>query len=488
MRGKPQRIPSRSSVRTGPWGAAQDVASLNSPGVLVFSFNPETNSVIHSSANAHDVLGVSRQHISVHGALFLAYVHPADRFNIEVLLDESLRKGSPYTATYRWIRPDTNEVRFIHCRASTEPATKLFKGIMLDITPEISKLRAEGDLPLAVGDLLKHLELPGLTLDLELTIRSVNMSDKNYPLSFGVPDFQHDAVAPGVSLLDCFSSSTSKQTIQQALEKLSGPFAHDMEFSVDGFQTVIKPLSSHGSPYGMVMYVLDRRGEESAREHAAALERELHQLSAVRTYRQTIAAATQEIAGYSALITRQARGNPLLAAISDSLIQSIRELAATTDHLNGATIAPMQKGGARPKKKGAPSAHALRRASNAHAVFASQSPRCATSHALMLRESGVMCAAAELNETTIINLLRSSTTISVIIFDAPTQERSLATLLRRVKRESPRVQLVCLASRDEEIHHALLRAGATSVLSKPATGRDIERVVRTLITLASNPG
>lgn len=485
MRGKPQRIPSRSSVRTGPWGAALDSASLNPSGVLFFSYNPETNSVTHSSENAQEVLGVSRQHLSVHGALFLAYVHPADRFSIEVLLDDSLRKGSPYMATYRWIRPDNNEVRFIHCRASTDPTSKLFKGIMLDITPETSKLRADGDLPLALGDLLKHLQLPGLTLDLELTVRAVHFGDKHYPLSFGVPDFQHDKVAPGISFLDCFESATSRQNIQQTLEKLSGPFAQDVEFSLDGFQTILKPLSSHGSPYGVVIFVLDRRAEASAREHAAALERELFQLSAIRTYRQTIAAATQEIAGYSALITRQARGNPLLAAISDSLLQSIRELAVTTDQLSGANITPMTKGGTRPRRKGAPTPQSLRKASNAHAVFASQSPRCATSHALMLRESGVVCAAAELDEGGLITLLRSSPTISVVIVDAPTQERSLSTVLRRVKREVPRVHLVCLASRDEEVHHALLRAGAAAVLSKPATGRDIERVVKSLMSLAS---
>lgn len=433
------------------------------------------------------MLGVSRQHLSVHGALFLAYVHPADRFNIEVILDESLRKGSPYVATYRWIRPDTNEVRFIHCRAATDPGTRLFSGIMMDITPEMSKLRADGDLSLAVGDILHHLGLPGMTLDVGLIIRSVSLGQKHYPISFGVSDFHHDKIGPGVPLIDCFESEGSKRAVREIFDKLSGPFAHDGEFSVDGFQTVIKPLYSHGAFHGAALYVLDRRREESAREHAATLERELIQLGAIRAYRQTIAAATQEIAGYSALITRHARGNPLLSAISDSLIQSIRELAATTDQLNRPTISPVPKNGARAKKKGTPSPHSLRRASNAHAIFASPSPRCATSHALMLREAGVVCAAADLEETNLLHLLRSCPTISVIIVDAPTQERNLAPLLRRLKRETPRAHVVCLASSDDEIHAALLRAGATVVLSKPATGREIEKCVKTLLSLASTP-
>ena len=217
----------------------------------------------------------------------------------------------------------------------------------------------------------------------------------------------------------------------------------------------------------------------------AALEQELSQLSAIRAYRNTIAAATQEIAGYSALITRHSQGNPLLAAISDSLFQSIRELAATTDQLTGPTIVPFSKNANRPKKKSSSIAHPLRRASNANAIFASHSPRCATSHALMLRDSGVVCAAVELEEAILVPLLRSCPSISVVILETPTQERSLAALIRRLKREAPRVHLVCLASRDEESHSALLRAGAVTVLSKPAAERDIEKTVRTLLKLAS---
>lgn len=102
----------------------------------------------------------------------------------------------------------------------------------------------------------------------------------------------------------------------------------------------------------------------------------------------------------------------------------------------------------------------------------------------MLRESGAICAAADLEETSLINLLRTSPTISVVVVDAPTQERNIAPLLRRIKREAPRAHLVCLASRDEDVHSALLRAGAVVVLSKPATGREIEKCVKTLLSLA----
>jgi len=488
MRGKPTRTPSRSTVRTGPWGAVQDIAPSNYPGILTFTYNTETSSVTKSSLNAKEVLGVSQQHLSIHGALFLAYVHPADRFTTEVLLDTALRNGTPYVATYRWIRPDSNEVRFIHCRACRDPETTLFSGMMIDITSETQKLRGEGDIALAIGELLTYLALPGLTLDLELTIRSVNTDSRHYPLSFGVSDFNYQALRTGASILDCFESAQSKQVVQEQFESLLRPDAHDLEYTIDGFQTVIRPLTSDGTPHGIIIFILDRRNEAAALEHAATLEQELLKLDAMRTYRPMIAAATQEIAGYSALITRHSRGNPLLAAISDSLFQSIRELAETTDQLNSPSVGALSKSSRRLTKKKTPAPSNLRHRSTASIVFASHSPRCATSHALLLRDSGFACATCELEEGALVSLLRASETITVVILDTPTHESGMAHLVRRIKRAVPKVSLVCLATNDESVHRLLLRAGAAAVLTKPATGKTIERVVRTLLELRAAAG
>lgn len=490
MRGSQARKPSRSTVRSGPWGAAQPSVSANPPtclntaGVLSFSYNPEISSVISSSANAREVLGVSQQHLAIHGALFLAYVHPADRFTIEVQLDTALRDGTPYVATYRWIRPDTNEVRFIHCRASLDPSSNLFSGIIIDITPEASKLRAEGDLPLAIGDLLQHLSLPGITLDPEFTIRSVSTAAQLHPISCGVADLDYEKVLPGASLPDCFTSDTSKKYIHSLLEKAILPQSDTVQFAVDGFQTIIRPLLFHGIHQGIVLYTLDRREEQAARNHAAMLERELQQLNAISTSRLTITAATQEIAGYSALITRHSRGNPLLGAISDSLFQSVRELAATTDQLNAPSGAPLPpKVASRSRKRRSTTDCANRQTTSAQVIFASDSPRCATSHALLLRESGLLCATADIDENTLISLIRSSKNVHVVVLDAAMREAGIASLVRRLKRIAPRIHIVCLATNDQGAHLALLRAGAVALLTKPATAREIEHAVKTLLGL-----
>lgn len=488
MRGKPSRKPSRSTVRTGPWGAASGLSSLNSvgaksPGVLAFTYDPETSSVTRSTPNAQEVLGVSQQHLSIHGALFLAYVHPADRFSTEVLLDSALRNGTPYVATYRWIRPDSNEVRFVHCRAVKDPDNGLFTGIVLDITAETPKIRAGGDLALGIGDLFQHLSLPGITLDQELTIRSVHLEAHHPGLSLGISELDYDKLRPGSSILDCVSNADSQTVLRTMLESLLSPGARPISFNEEGFETIAHPLQGEGISHGIALYILDKRSERKAVEQATALEQELRLIQGMRNFRPRIAAATQEIAGYGALITRHARNNPLLAAISDSLLQSIRELAATTDQLQSREPNGHAPGNRPPRRRRGASPLTFSRNPSAHVLFTSESPRCATSHALALREAGIPCATAILEELELTALVRTAPHIQVIIVDTPAHERGCTSLIRRIKRAAPHILVICLASSDPATHTALLRAGSVTVLPKPATLRELEKVVRKLLAL-----
>ncbi len=430
---------------------------------------------------------MSQQHLSIHGALFLAYVHPADRFSTEVLLDAALRNGTPYVATYRWVRPDSNEVRFIHCRAAREPSSHLFKGILIDMTAETPKLRAGGDLAQSIGELFRHLALPGLTLDPELIIRAINLEPHHPSLALGIRDLDYEKLHPGTSLLDCVTSAESRSILRVSLEKLLASDAHPLSSNEDGFETIAHPLLADGISQGIAIYALDRRTERRALDHMTALEAELRHLPDIRSFRPRIVAATQEIAGYSALITRHSRNNPLLAAISDSLLQSIRELAATTDQLAPTSNNSANTGHRPSRRRKGNRPLAFARNPTATVLFASASPRCATSHALALREGGIPCATAGLEENEITALVRTAQRIDIIIIDTPADERGCASLLRRLKRANPHVLVICLASNDPATHAALLRAGAVTVVSKPASIRQVERTVRKLLALREPP-
>lgn len=455
------------------------------PGTLTFSYDPSTNSVTSSSPNALEVLGVSQQHLSVHGALFLAYVHPADRFTTETLLDAALRDGTPYIATYRWTRPDTNEVRFIHCRAHTDPRSGSFEGVMIDITSEAPRLRGEGDIALATGTLLHQMGLPGITLDLELTIRSVVKGSDTRAISFGTEDLDYALIKPGANLLDCFTSSTSRNYAHSLLEKALNLRGENVEVMDVGSRTIIRSLLSENIAQGLVVFSLDSRGELEANKRAEALQHELKQLEAARERMPAIAAATQEIAGYGALITRHSRGNPLLAAISDSLIQSVRELAQTADSL-GASGSSQQLSTSKPSHtRPAPSSMSRSIAkSPPHVIFASNSKRCATSHALLLRESGIACATATLEEAALFPLLKLVERARILIIDAPPARTGVTSLIRKIRRKHPNIHIACLVAPGTDDHQDLLRAGAISLLTKPAPAEEIERVVKLLSSLA----
>jgi DNA-binding response OmpR family regulator len=113
----------------------------------------------------------------------------------------------------------------------------------------------------------------------------------------------------------------------------------------------------------------------------------------------------------------------------------------------------------------------------------SESPRCATSHTLALRESGVPCAIAPYDEHELLELLRAVPRIEVVLLDAPRNEGECAPVIRRLKRAAPHLFVVCLASNDPTTHANLLRAGAVTVLSKPASMREVEKVTRKLLAL-----
>jgi DNA-binding response OmpR family regulator len=102
---------------------------------------------------------------------------------------------------------------------------------------------------------------------------------------------------------------------------------------------------------------------------------------------------------------------------------------------------------------------------------------------LALREAGIACATAMLEELELTALVRAAPQIQVIIVDTPAHERGCTPLIRRIKRAAPHILVICLASNDPATHTALLRAGAITVLPKPVTLRELEKVARKLLAL-----
>jgi CheY-like chemotaxis protein/PAS domain-containing protein len=95
---------------------------------FLFSYSPKLKSLVAWSSNAKDILGVSDNEIVREGNLFMRHVHPEDRFRVLAALEQALRGECRYEITYRWIRPDVNELRWIHCRAALNTISPSAKG------------------------------------------------------------------------------------------------------------------------------------------------------------------------------------------------------------------------------------------------------------------------------------------------------------------------------------------------------------------------
>ena len=103
---------------------------------FIFSYSAALKSLVTWSDNARVVLGVDDRRIARDGNLFLRHVHQDDRFQLQNDLENALAGKFSFRATYRWIRPDNNEQRWLHCRAALKRAnhSELLEGIILDIS------------------------------------------------------------------------------------------------------------------------------------------------------------------------------------------------------------------------------------------------------------------------------------------------------------------------------------------------------------------
>ena len=123
------------------WNGGGIIESLTDRSHLfIFAYSPQHRALISWSKNAEEVLGVKDISIARDGNLFLRHVHPDDRFLLMTDLENALKGKESYRATYRWIRPDNNELRWLHCRAQLvrRETEEVFEGIMIDLSHEFT--------------------------------------------------------------------------------------------------------------------------------------------------------------------------------------------------------------------------------------------------------------------------------------------------------------------------------------------------------------
>lgn len=268
----------KESVALGALEGADLVSTLTRfANLFVFAYSLKRKVLISWTENAPGILGVRDVNIATDGNLFLRHVHPDDRYLLMTDLVQALRGSKPYRATYRWIRPDNNEVRWLHCRASVvrEDGEELFRGVIIDLsdefTGEVSRIAG----PDSIQTVLAAFPTLVFTVDRDLRLMRINRHEDQQHFNFGDEKFQTEQFRIGRSLLAGFCDKDLKAHYKQvADELLEGKFPHYRNRITLGesvFNLEIVPLSEHAIIEGLLFNVSDI-------SDSVKLERQLAQL------------------------------------------------------------------------------------------------------------------------------------------------------------------------------------------------------------------
>ncbi len=231
--------------------------------LFLFSYSIEKRSLLFWSDNAEKVLGVKDIAIARDANLFLRHVHPDDRFALLTELEEAFRGQAPYRATYRWIRPDTDETRWLHCRAQMHEMQneKSLDGIIMDLSEEFTGEMSRIAGPDSVQTLLAALPTLVFTIDRDLRVLRINRSDGNSIFNFGDDKFRFNEVRIGRPLFNSFGNQDLRKEYEEICRSiLDGKIPHHsrriaLEDTV--FALEMAPLADKDAIHGILLTVSD---------------------------------------------------------------------------------------------------------------------------------------------------------------------------------------------------------------------------------------
>ena len=313
--------------------------------VFVFAYSPTLKSLVSWTDNAQSVLGARDVSITREANAFLRYMHPDDRFVLLDDFEQALKGERAYRATYRWIRPDTNATHWLHCRGKIfrSEDEKLLKGIIVDITQELSSSSSGLTAADSLDGILNAFPQCILTLDSDLRILRVNKDPEEFlgePANFwfGDEQFEHEKLLPGRKLLDAFSDVRLRENFESdLLAVLTGARASlTKRFFSEGRSAAkleISPIAVRGAPQGLLIVLSDV-------SEVVRLERRVNQLEKMEGLRNLAIGlannfnnALQSIIGQAATIRDNLNDEHLIEHASQVIVDVAQKASALTDQL-----------------------------------------------------------------------------------------------------------------------------------------------------------
>ncbi|MCB0318326.1 MAG: response regulator [Bdellovibrionales bacterium] len=305
-------------------------------GLFIFSYSPKLKALVSWTDNAASILGVKDSAISRDGNLFLRHVHPDDRFIIMNDLEKTLLGKQDYSASYRWIRPDTNETRWLHCRAycNGEDEAALIEGIIIDLTDEFTGSIIQLAGPDSTATVLAAIPRMVITIDSDLRLLRINRNKQDQSFNFGDSDFIDKDFSVGKPVLDCFKDKNKREQFENIFKSLFERTQDHIQqrIETDGkvFRLEMEPLIEQEAVKGLLLLVTDIT-------EIVKMETQLAQLQKNEGLRLLAAGVAhhfnnslQSIIGQAAIISSQANNPKLVRNAADS----IQEIVSRTSELS----------------------------------------------------------------------------------------------------------------------------------------------------------
>jgi PAS domain-containing protein len=454
---------------------------------LFFQYDINRQEVLSSSDNCCTVLGASLTALRRNGALFLAYIHPEDRYRVSSILEQSLKGSAPCITTYRWIRPDCQSVRIIHLRAECEATTGLLNGFICDVTSDAYRFRYDGDCAVNLGEFLRHTQTSGLVLDLDFTIRSMHWEKRGLDRTGYLEEREHESFRVGRSFPECINSEETRHILRQDLQRALEEPTESRVLEWDLYRIKITPITEQGIPHALLVSFEERTKELELEKELRALNEQLDTLAAADPIAMELINTCQRVLGYAALIQRHAPPHSMTKAALEALTASSRELGHRVQELHGIfqrnSAVDMEPA---PHQDPLAEYRASSHTSPARILFASEAPRTMSPLSIAMNDAGLPSTMCTLDEAIIREQIINHPQLRIIVLDIPRRELGHVSLIRTLRRLFPALHIVTLVPGATTTYPELQRAGALLSLSKPLAPRELERVLRGLITFVAS--
>lgn len=320
-----------------PGGLIESLTGISE--IFLFVYSIRRGSLISWSDNARQVLGVDDMALIRDSNLFLRHVHPDDRLLLRTDLENGLTVLGSCRATYRWIRPDNNEVRWIHCRARTESESgeALFRGMLIDLSAEITGPLHQIAGPDSLATVLAAFPSMVFTLDRTLRILRINRPEGMRGFSLGDPRFRSEHFRIGRPFLSCFSDPAALKHFRKLFNELLAGRQESYRTRISEedsvFNLEILPIRDATRVSGLLCTVSDV-------SEAVRLERQLSTLQRSEGLRRLAAGVShnfnnslQSIIGQASAIRTHPHNTELVQQSSQAIIDIVHRTSALASQL-----------------------------------------------------------------------------------------------------------------------------------------------------------